>query len=259
MLLELGLIVNSDMLASTISFKDIDQPVRLFKLNTESINLNIVHIGKLSSYLDSFFLKNKLIENSTQIDVTDNEIEDVIDIILVNSDTDAVNLLRTPTLTTETIVPYTKLMASEATADFINISLIPILIKYIIKIKESLNFISKRKVQNQSDLFLLKVRQAIDNNIDDHSLSMKKLCDLLYMSRSTLSKKIKALTGLKPTEFINSYKLEKSKHLLIVTNWQIIRISDSLGFCSQQYFCRLFKKQEGISPSRYRSDNKVVR
>ena len=72
------------------------------------------------------------------------------------------------------------------------------------------------------------------------------------MSRSSLSKKIKTHTGLKPTEFINQYKLEKSKHLLIVTNWQISKISDALGFCSQQYYCRLFKKHVGNNPTNYR-------
>lgn len=82
---------------------------------------------------------------------------------------------------------------------------------------------------------------------------MDQLSDLLYISRSSLSKKIKTYTGLKPTEFINQYKLEKSKHLLVATNWQIGRIADELGFCSQQYYCRLFKNYSGSSPTKFRN------
>lgn len=224
-------------------------------LKTGIVNLDILHVGTIPLFLESYIISNNIFFSV----ITDKHVnENEVDIVLVNNDSMIGNKILKTIDSLKLIVTYTKTLYIKSGHDFIHFSLIPILLKYLIKIKESISVFNKKVTQNTSEVFLEKVTKTIDENIDNHSLNMNKLSDLLYMSRSALSKKIKTYTGLKPTEFINQYKLEKSKHLLVVTNWQISRISDALGFSSQQYYCRLFKKTTGVNPSNYRIENQKV-
>jgi AraC-like DNA-binding protein len=226
--------------------------VTKLKLRTEVVELNILHIGSIPFFLESYITKNNLQYYASNSNTSHTE----VDIILVNNDSAiSKNILKTID-DLKLIVTYTKSLYVKAGSEFIHFSLIPILLKYLAKIKGSINFLNKRETKDSGDLFLNKVTKIIDENIDNHTLSMQQLSELLYMSRSSLSKKIKTQTGLKPTAFINQYKLEKSKHLLLVTNWQMSRISDALGFSSQQYYCRLFKKHVGENPTNYRLSQK---
>jgi AraC-like DNA-binding protein len=52
-------------------------------------------------------------------------------------------------------------------------------------------------------------------------------------------------------DYINKYRLEQSKHLLMESNYNITQIADMLGFTSIHYFSRQFKSHFGISPSEY--------
>jgi len=229
--------------------------VKLIQLKNDGIDFYILHIGKVSTFLNIYFINNNIQYTSPKgIDIENLE----IDVALINKDGGSydysLNFLNNAKIT----VTYTTKNYIISKEGFIHSSLIPILIKYLFKIKESISFIKYNDVKNRSWLFLRKVRAIIDKNIDDPKLSVKRISNLMYMSRSTFSKRIKSRTGLKPTEFINHYKLEKSKHLLIASNWQINRISDALGFCSQQYYCRLFKTKEGINPLKYRKKHREV-
>lgn len=220
----------------------------LLQWDNERVPMQILHVGQIPTFMNSYLIKNQIANN--KIDLTFEGSE--IDLILINAETASKESLYDALKQIRPIVTYTKQHYAQKRFETIPFSLVPILITYLLKIKESMSFMSKRKALNHADRFLYKVTATIDEHIDDHTLTMKKLSSLIFMSRSCLSRKIKKLTGLKPTEFINSYKLEKSKHLLLVTNWQINKIADHLGFCSQQYYCRLFKRTEGMNPTQYR-------
>ncbi|WP_297691885.1 AraC family transcriptional regulator [uncultured Eudoraea sp.] len=201
--------------------------------------------------MNTYLIKNKITHNPVNHPLEDKE----IDIILVNGEHGTDDVLTGSLKQIRPIVTYTKSHYTQSENDDIPFVLIPILVKYLLKLKESISYMNRKKALNTADRFLHKITAAIDENIDDHTLTMKKLSNLVFMSRSAFSKKIKKYTGLKPTEYINHYKLEKSKHLLLVTNWQISKIADHLGFCSQNYYCRLFKKNEGMNPSQFRKEH----
>ncbi|WP_044398266.1 AraC family transcriptional regulator [Lacinutrix sp. Hel_I_90] len=225
-----------------------DATVTRLTLRTEFVVLDILHIGSIPSCLESYITKNDIQYKSSSIHRDQTE----MDIVLVNNESSINNKILKALDELNLIVTYTTSLNIKAGSEFIHFSLIPILLKYLAKIKGSINVLNNKVSTDSADIFLNKVTKIIDENIDNDTLNMQQLSELLYMSRSSLSKKIKRHTGLKPTAFINKYKLEKSKHLLIVTNWQISRISDALGFSSQQYYCRLFKKHFRDNPTQFR-------
>jgi len=108
---------------------------------------------------------------------------------------------------------------------------------------------SQRRSSSKVGL-LMELDKLIEAQIND--LTIPSLCRDLNYSRSHLSRKVKKLSGMKLTEYINQHKLQKSLYLLVQTEWSVGRIADSTGFSSQQYFTQLFSNKFGLSPSKYR-------
>lgn len=65
-------------------------------------------------------------------------------------------------------------------------------------------------------------------------------------------KVFKKATGWTFIEFLNIYKINKAEEFLMYTNDPITSIASDLGFCSPNYFNRIFKRLKGYSPSAYR-------
>ena len=104
---------------------------------------------------------------------------------------------------------------------------------------------------NELDLNLIKNIQevALDNN---KQMSIEELTQHLYTSRSQLHKKVKSLTGMSITNYMNHIRIEKAKDLLKTTQLTISEIASDVGFASSNYFSRSFKKITNTSPAFYR-------
>lgn len=62
----------------------------------------------------------------------------------------------------------------------------------------------------------------------------------------------KQYMGYRPVEYINILKLQRAREMLSDSSLHIYDIAYSVGFNDISYFCKLFKKAFGISPSKYR-------
>ena len=69
------------------------------------------------------------------------------------------------------------------------------------------------------------------------------------MSQMQLYRKLKALTGKTPSQFIRSYRLQKGLELLQQGELNISEIAYDVGFTDPSYFSRVFQKEFGKSPS----------
>jgi two-component system response regulator YesN len=61
-----------------------------------------------------------------------------------------------------------------------------------------------------------------------------------------------AETGMRIGEYLTHLRVEKAKSLLMHTDIPSSSIATRIGISSQQYFCRMFKKETGMSPQEYR-------
>ncbi|MEL0454687.1 two-component regulator propeller domain-containing protein [Flavobacteriaceae bacterium SZ-1-7] len=103
---------------------------------------------------------------------------------------------------------------------------------------------------SQRDVELVsKIKNLIDENINEPNLTPNFLCEELAMSSSKLYRKITQLTDLSPNEFIRTIRLKKSAQLLKTKNYNVSEVADMVGFNDPLYFSRCFKKQFGYSPS----------
>lgn len=71
------------------------------------------------------------------------------------------------------------------------------------------------------------------------------------MSRPTVYRKIQALSGESPTDFIRSYRLKRAAELLKSNFGSILEVALEVGFSSATYFTKCFKKKFQQLPSDY--------
>ena len=99
--------------------------------------------------------------------------------------------------------------------------------------------------------FLCKLITLINEKIDDTQLNVPMLREEMNMSYSTFSRKVKALTGISPNEFIRKIRLKKSLELLLNGASNISEVGYQTGFSDPRYFRQCFKEEFGMTPSEY--------
>lgn len=80
------------------------------------------------------------------------------------------------------------------------------------------------------------------------------VADYCHCSVSTISHLFKKQMGQSVPAYILALRLDHARRLLRETGLTVNQISDALGFCNPNYFCRCFKNSFGISPSQWRRD-----
>ena len=97
--------------------------------------------------------------------------------------------------------------------------------------------------------FLEKLVRAIETHLGDADINADSLCDEMAMSRSSLYRKLKSLTGHSVNDFIRNIRLKKSLELIKQRELNISQVAYEVGFNSLSYFTSCFKKHFGFSPS----------
>lgn len=108
-------------------------------------------------------------------------------------------------------------------------------------------------VISADDKLLNQALEVVRKNIDNTDFSVKDLSKAMFMSRATMYKKITALTGITPVEFIRSVRMKHAAQLLEKTQMTVSEIAFEVGFNNTKYFVKYFKEQFNILPTAYRS------
>jgi signal transduction histidine kinase/DNA-binding response OmpR family regulator len=111
--------------------------------------------------------------------------------------------------------------------------------------------ITPTREDSLDDKFLQKVRSVVEANMGTFTFSVEQLADETNLSRTQLLRKLKALTGLSPNEFIKDLRLKKAADMIRQKADTITQIGYSVGFSDQSYFTKCFKKQFGVTPTDY--------
>lgn len=99
--------------------------------------------------------------------------------------------------------------------------------------------------------FIQKIIDIIQENITDSEFNVERLSEHVYMSRSSLHRKIKALTELTPVDFIRLIRLKKSVELIQIGDYRVSEVCYLVGINSPSYFIKLFQKQFGMTPKEF--------
>ena len=90
----------------------------------------------------------------------------------------------------------------------------------------------------------------------DETLDLDALAKRFNMGYSFFRRRFRAYTGFSPLAYQLSLRLRRARRLLKSTDAPISEIAETLGFQSQAYFARFFRKETGTSPTSYRATAK---
>ncbi len=114
----------------------------------------------------------------------------------------------------------------------------------------------REKLTTADDDFINKALDLIEKNLDKTNFNTEQLSKELFVSRTQLHRKILAITGQAPGEFIRIFKLKHAAKLLIEKRFSVTQIAYEIGFSSPAQFTRAFTKQFNCLPSEFSTKNK---
>ena len=93
----------------------------------------------------------------------------------------------------------------------------------------------------------------------DKKLTVESVAEELGISISYLSRKLKEFTDQTFLDILNRYRIQKSVQLLKDGTWKVYEIANRVGFSDYKYFCSVFKKYTGMSPTEFvKSTNQAI-
>ncbi len=107
---------------------------------------------------------------------------------------------------------------------------------------------------------LTRAQQIINQAIDfmkknyHRQISLEEVARVVYLSPAYFSTLFKQQTGISFSQYLTRLRVDKAKELLDKTWLSISEISQAVGYTTVDYFCRIFKKMTGTTPSNYRRE-----
>ena len=111
-------------------------------------------------------------------------------------------------------------------------------------------------LEQQNKQFLDSIGAIIKGNLTNDDFEIDVIARSMGMSRSALFKKLKAVTGETPSDFVKNYKLNYAVELLKQSNVNITEVAYQSGFSDVSYFGKCFRKKFGMSPREYINSSK---
>ena len=84
-------------------------------------------------------------------------------------------------------------------------------------------------------------------------ISVQQLADMVYVSKSYLSRLFKQKTGVSLMDYLNSLRMESAKAMLVASNLNTEEIAYQTGYHSTKFFYRAFRAYTGMSTREYRN------
>ena len=98
-------------------------------------------------------------------------------------------------------------------------------------------------------------RYLLENYSEE--LNLSRLSTQFFLAPSYLSELLSRYSGETISRFLLRARMEKAAELLAISDKSLVIISEEVGYNDYNYFCRLFKRYFGMSPTRYRKEHKV--
>ena len=109
----------------------------------------------------------------------------------------------------------------------------------------------RRRLSAQAQILVRKAMVYIHSHYAE-SLTREDLARYVGMSDDYLTYCFRQELGVTPIDYLNRYRVLQAQRLLLETNQSITTIALEVGFSSNSYFSRMFRRLTGQSPDEYR-------
>ena len=114
----------------------------------------------------------------------------------------------------------------------------------------ALQTLRKMNIMDRDTEFIEKLDEVILKNLTDDTFGSKQMEEALFMSRSTLSRKIREIYDMTPNDYLKHKRLSVATQMLM-KNVRINEVARAVGFRSASYFTKCFKAEYGVLPAEY--------
>ena len=105
------------------------------------------------------------------------------------------------------------------------------------------------QLSKKDEAFAERLRQVVDDYLTDPNLTVEFLGSKLQLSRTQLFRRVKAVAGKGPLDYIRERRLIRADELLRTTDMTIQQVALELCFSSPGYFTKCYKEYFGHLPS----------
>ena len=116
------------------------------------------------------------------------------------------------------------------------------------------NIISLSNINEMTTATHFRIQKVVQYIYSEYAKDIKieDLCKISGYSKVHMNRLFMEHYKMSPKKFINNHKITKAKELLEDTGLSVSEISNRIGISDLAYFCRLFKKITGNTPSEYK-------
>ncbi|MDC6379817.1 helix-turn-helix transcriptional regulator [Pseudomonas graminis] len=90
----------------------------------------------------------------------------------------------------------------------------------------------------------------------DRSITIATVAKECSLSRSHFSRAFRNTTGHSPRDWLQTARLARAKELLELTDFSVSHVGFECGFADQPHFTRTFAKKVGMTPAKWRLENR---
>lgn len=143
----------------------------------------------------------------------------------------------------QNISPYEKIIKADSISDLMYLlqDFVALAINEITQLKEG-----------QSNDFVEKLKSITEENIGNVDFNLDIAASMLYISPNYLRQMFKKKTGETFIEYLTNQRMKKATELLTDCSLKISEVTEQVGYASQSYFTKCFKKYYNITPTEYR-------
>ena len=105
------------------------------------------------------------------------------------------------------------------------------------------------QLSRRDEAFADRLKQIVNEHLSDSNLNVEYLGSMLQLSRTQLFRRVKAVTGKGPLDYIREQRLIRADQLLHTTDMTIQQVALELCFSSAGYFTKCYKEYFGHLPS----------
>lgn len=119
-------------------------------------------------------------------------------------------------------------------------------------IRMQLQLLEERRDTTKS--FVARAIEYVKEHYGDQDLSIETICRFLNVSAAHFSTVFKKETGKTFINYLTDYRMREAVNLLLTENEKTYIIAQKVGYVDPNYFSYVFKKQFGMSPSKYKQN-----
>jgi signal transduction histidine kinase/DNA-binding NarL/FixJ family response regulator len=111
-------------------------------------------------------------------------------------------------------------------------------------------------LKGPEEAFMEQFIASLEKSYANPGFGVEQLCDEMALSRMQLHRKLKAITGKSPGDFLRSFRLERAKQML-ANGMSVSETAYLVGFNNLSNFSKTFREHTGALPSEFAARNKA--